>query len=134
VHQKLTRGLSGLAVATLFAATLTVAFPQGPAEKAPAPDNTKINKRDRNKAEPTADQQKENQADRDIASQIRKAIMDDKSLSTYARNVKIIAQEGTVTLRGPVRSSKEKEIIESKATQVAGKDHVVSQLEIKPEN
>jgi len=127
VH-KFTQGVSGLAAATLFAATLTVA----PAQEAPAPDNTKINKRDRNKAEPTADQQKESQPDRDTASQIRKAIMDDKSLSIYAHNVKIIAQDGTVTLRGPVRSTKEKEIIESKAAQVAGKDHVVSQLEIKP--
>ena len=129
-----TQRLSGLAAAAFFAATLTVAFAQAPAQDAPAPDNTKINKRDRNKAEPTADQQKESQPDRDTASQIRKAIMDDKSLSTYAHNVKIISQDGTVTLRGPVRSSKEKEIIESKAAQVAGKDHVVSQLEIKPEN
>ena len=134
MYQKLTQGLSGLAVATLFAATLTVAFPQGPAQEAPAPDNTKTNKRDRNKAEPTADQQKENPADRDTASQIRKAIMDDKSLSTYAHNVKIIVQDGMVTLRGPVRSAKEKETIESKAAQVAGNDHVASQLEIQPEN
>ena len=134
MYYKLTQGLSRVAVATLFAATLTVAFPQGPAQEAPAPDNTKINKRDRNKAEPTADQQKENPADRDTASQIRKAIVADKSLSTYANNVKIIAQDGMVTLRGPVRSSKEKESVESKAAQVAGKDHVVSQLEIKPEN
>jgi hyperosmotically inducible protein len=131
---KFTQCLSGLAAATFFAATMTVVFAQAPAQDAPAPDNTKINKRDRNKAEPTADQQKESQPDRDTASQIRKAIMDDKSLSTYAHNVKIISQDGTVTLRGPVRSSKEKEIIESKAAQVAGKDHVVSQLEIKPEN
>src|SRR5690349_13153655 len=66
-------------------------------------DNTKVNKRDRNKAEPTADQQTENRSDRDIAKDIRKAIVDDKSLSTYAHNVKVIVQNGSVTLKGPVR-------------------------------
>ena len=56
----------------------------------PQADNTKVNERDRNANEPTADQQKENRTDRDITQQIRKAIVGDKSLSTYAHNVKII--------------------------------------------
>ena len=55
------------------------------------PDNTKVNDRDRNKAEPTADQQKENRPDRDITRDIRRSIVQDKSLSTYAHNVKIIS-------------------------------------------
>ena len=46
--------------------------------------------------------------------------MQDKSLSTYAHNVKIVAQGGTVTLKGPVKSEEEKAAIEQKATQVAG--------------
>lgn len=45
------------------------------------PDNTKVNDRDRNKAEPTADQQKENRPDRDITRDIRGSIVQDKSLS-----------------------------------------------------
>jgi hyperosmotically inducible periplasmic protein len=60
----------------------------------PAPDNTKVNGRDRNTAEPTADQQKENRPDRDITRDIRRSIAADKSLSTYAHNVKIISQNG----------------------------------------
>ena len=52
--------------------------------------------------------------------EIRKSIVDDKSLSTYAHNVKIIAQNGQVTLKGPVHSEEERRSIESKATEVAG--------------
>jgi len=98
----------------------------------PAPDNTKVNQRDKNKAEPTADQQKENQTDRDIAAKIRQSIVKDKSLSSYAHNVKIIAENGTVTLKGPVRSDEEKTAVESKAAEIAGADKVTSQLEVKP--
>jgi hyperosmotically inducible protein len=98
----------------------------------PAPDNTKVNKRDKNNAEPTADQQKENQPDREIARKIRQSIVQDKSLSSYAHNVKIIAENGTVTLKGPVRSDEEKTAVEAKAADIAGADKVTSQLEVKP--
>ena len=57
-----------------------------------------------------------NATDRDLAKRIRSAIMDDKSLSTYAHDVKIVAQDGKVTLKGPVRSDEEKSAIEAKAT------------------
>ena len=99
----------------------------------PPPDNTKVNERDRSKSEPTADQQKENQSDRDITQQIRQSIVNDKSLSTYAHNVKIITQNGVVTLKGPVRSEAEKQNIEAKAIAVAGDGKVTDNLDIKPE-
>jgi hyperosmotically inducible protein len=101
--------------------------------KAPAPDNTKVNKRDRSKAEPTADQGKNNVNDRDIMQKIRKSIMDDKDLSTYAHNVKIVSQNGKVTLKGPVRSEEEKKTIEQKAEEVAGAGNVTNEITIKPE-
>ena len=101
---------------------------------APQADNTKVNQRDRNAGELTADQQKENRSDRDITQQIRKAIVQDKSLSSYAHNVKIITQDGTVTLKGPVRSEEEKKAIEAKAAEVAGGQKIDSQLEVKPKN
>ena len=97
-----------------------------------APDNSKTNKRDRDKSSPTADRQKMNPADRDLAKRIRSAITDDKSLSTYAHNIKIIAQDGKVTLKGPVRSEEEKSAIETKATEVAGAGNVINQLEVAP--
>jgi hyperosmotically inducible protein len=97
------------------------------------PDNSKVNKRDRNPGEVTADQQKETAADREMTSKIRKALMDDKALSTYAHNVKIVSQNGTVTLKGPVRSDAEVQAIVSKATQVAGSSAKIdNQLSVKP--
>jgi len=93
------------------------------------PDNTKQNKDQTN---PTADQQKMNPADRAITQKIRKAIHEDSTLSTYAHNVKIITQDGKVTLRGPVRSEEEKSNIEAKAVVVAGQGNVTNQLEIAP--
>ena len=99
--------------------------------QAPA-DNTKVNQRDRNANEPTADQQKENTSDRQLTAQIRRAIVKDKSLSTDAHNVKIIAQGGNVTLKGAVKSDAEKQAIESKAAQIAGDGKVNSELQVAP--
>lgn len=97
------------------------------------PDNTRMNKADNNSSNPTADQQQKDRSDRDITQQIRKSITMDKSLSTYAHNVKIIAQSGMVTLRGPVRTDEEKQTIEQKAAEVVGKDKVTSELSVKPD-
>ena len=97
------------------------------------PDNTSVNKRDRNPGEATADQQKMNAADRALTAKIRKSVVADKSLSTYAHNVKIISQNGTVTLKGPVHSDDEVTSIMAKATEVAGSpDKVVNQISVKP--
>ena len=94
-----------------------------------APDNTKKN---RDQTSPTADQQKVNPADRAITQKIRKAVHGDTSLSSYAHNIKIITQDGKVTLRGPVRSEDEKNNLQAKAVTVAGQDNVTNQLEIAP--
>jgi hypothetical protein len=101
-----------------------------PVDNTPA-DNTKMNERDRSANEPTADRQKDNRSDREMTQQVRKAIVKDKSLSTYAHNVKVITQNGMVTLKGPVRSEEEKKAIEAKAAEVAGRDKVTNQLDVK---
>ena len=109
------------------------ATPTSPSDKsaASAPDNTGKNERDRNPSEATADQQKDNSADMDLARQIRKALVEDKSLSTYAHNIKVIAQDGVVTLKGPVKTEQEKQSIEAKAAEVAGgADKVKSEIEV----
>lgn len=94
-------------------------------------DNTKVNKRDRKHTAATADQQKENATDREISAKIRKSLMDDKDLSTYAHNVKIITRNGVVTLKGPVRSEEEKKSVEAKAAEVAGADKVHNSLSVR---
>ena len=97
------------------------------------PDNSAVNKRDQNSDQATADKQKMNAADRGITASIRKAVMADKSLSTYAKNVKIISQDGTVTLKGPVRSDDEVKSLVDKATAVTGNsDKVINQLSVQP--
>ncbi len=96
------------------------------------PDNTKVNKADREKGAVTADQQNENPADRDLAKKIRQAVVDDKSLSTYAHNVKIVAQDGQVTLKGPVRTEAEKTAVVAKATEIAGAGKVKNEITVAP--
>jgi hyperosmotically inducible periplasmic protein len=108
---------------------MAVPIPQYQNNQQTAPDNTKKNK---DQTPPTADQQKTNPADRAITQKIRKAIHDDNSLSTYAHNVKIVTQDGKVTLRGPVRSEDEKNNLQAKAVTVAGQENVTNQLEIAP--
>ena len=93
-------------------------------------DNTKVNERDRATGAVTADQQKENTGDRDVTRKIRQSLMRDKTLSSYAHNVKVIAQDGRVTLKGPVRSDDERRIVEAKATEVAGAGHVTNEMSV----
>jgi hyperosmotically inducible periplasmic protein len=112
-----------------LAVSAGVAFAQTPQTP---PDNTKVNTRDRAKGAVTADQQKENAGDRELTQKIRKSLMADKSLSTYAHNVKVVAQGGQVTLKGPVRTEDEKRNVEAKAVEVAGAGHVVNQISIAP--
>jgi len=73
-----------------------------------------------------------NPADRNTTKQIRKSIMQDQSLSTYGHNIKIITQDGKVTLKGPVRTADDKANIVAKAVAVAGADNVTDQLQIAP--
>jgi hyperosmotically inducible periplasmic protein len=100
--RRLTLGISLVLPLTLFGA---------PQQR----DNSRANKDNH----PTADQQKETSADRELAQKIRKSVIDDRSLSTYAHNVKIIVQNGVVTLKGPVRSEQESKAIQAKAQQFA---------------
>jgi hyperosmotically inducible protein len=121
---------------SLFLITLLCSVPSIWAQTAndqnAAPDNTKVNTRDRDKNEMTADQQKENRSDRELARQVRRALVKDKSLSTYAHNVKVIARDGAVTLKGPVRSEEEKQAVEAKAVEVAGQGKVTDEISVAP--
>jgi hyperosmotically inducible periplasmic protein len=95
---------------------------------AASPDNSANNKAQTN----TADQQSEASADRMLTQKIRKAIIADKSLSMYGHNVKIIAKDGAVTLKGPVHTDDEKQAIGSIAATAAGSaDKVTNDLTVK---
>jgi hyperosmotically inducible periplasmic protein len=94
-------------------------------------DNTEVNVRDRSEATKTPIDQNENQKDIDITANIRKRVVD-TNMSVNAQNVKIITQDGKVTLRGPVKSEDEKAQIEKLAHEVAGPENVDNQLEVQP--
>ena len=93
-------------------------------------DNSAINKRDAELPTKTPLDQRENQSDINITAEIRKRVVDTQ-MSTNAQNVKIITQDGKVTLRGPVKTNDEKKRIEEIAWSVAGETKVDSQLEIE---
>ena len=126
---KLSRLILPVGSLVFCASLMAVPMPGSQDPQQTPPDNTKQNKDQTN---PTADQQKMNPADRAITQKIRKAIHEDSTLSTYGHNIKIISQDGKVTLRGPVRSEEEKSNIEAKAVAVAGQGNVSDQLEIAP--
>jgi len=97
-------------------------------------DNTGKNIRDRDSKTKTPFDQSESEADRTLTQKIRQAIMSDDSLSTNAKNIKIISINGVVTLRGPVSSSSEKDAIARKVNDVQGIVKVDNQLEVTRSN
>jgi len=113
-----TNRLSVVSFAVFFA--LAIASAQ-------APDNTTNNK----EHQVTADQQSNSTSDVVITQKIRKALTADKSLSTYAHNVKIITANGVVTLKGPVLSEDEKKTVVSKASEVVPSGNINNQITVK---
>lgn len=92
-----------------------------------APDNSSQNK---GHAE-TADNQSNSQTDRQITAKVRKAIVSEKDLSTYAHNVKVITVNGQVTLKGPVQTEDEKQKVVGLAANVVSPEKVINQLTVK---
>ena len=99
-------------------------------DKGALPDNTGVNARDRDASKLTPLDQSNEPRDLEITKQIRQAVVDDASLSTNAKNVKIITRGGKVTLRGPVSNDIEKSAVAAKAAAVAGMENVVNELDI----
>ncbi len=122
-----------LLVSLVLLGSTALLFSQDPAGQSSS-DNTKTNQQDRNSNSPTADKQGKADSDINLTKQIRHAISDDKALSTYAHNIKVVTRNGQVTLRGPVRSEDEKRAIEAKSAEIAGGTNVVSELTVKPKN
>jgi len=94
-------------------------------------DNTKKNERDKSSETRTPVDQSNAPEDLEITKNIRHAVVQDKSLTMTAKNVKIITAGGQVTLRGPVKTAEEKKKIEDFAMAAAGKDKVTSEIEVK---
>lgn len=96
--------------------------------------NTEKNVRDRDSRAQTSFNQSEDQLDRNITAEIRQIIMNDDVLSTNAKNIKVISVDGVVTLRGPVDTLQEREIILKKINNVRGIKNINNQLEVVKAN
>jgi len=93
-------------------------------------DNSKQNERDFDHPTLTPGDQRDNDVDRGITQKIRQDVVKMDSLSTNAKNVKIITIDSVVTLRGPVDSEQEWTDIGAIAAVIAGVKRVDNQLEI----
>jgi osmotically-inducible protein OsmY len=94
------------------------------------PDNTAINERDRSNDTQTSGDQSNSSADLKITQAIRQALMKDGELSTSAKNIKVITENGQVTLRGPVKTAQEKARVDQLAKSAAGGAPIVDQLDV----
>jgi osmotically-inducible protein OsmY len=128
VKGKCIAGTIALGLAVSFGAFTGAASAQDP----PQQEHSTRDRSAKTPSKPTADDAKNNVPDREIMQRIRKTVVDDKSLSTSAHNVKIIAEHGKVTLRGPVETQEEKQSIEKVAADVAGAGNVTNEITIKP--
>jgi len=100
-----------------------------PPDEATRRDNTAVNARDDNSSKTPLDQG-QSSTDVSVTADIRKAIVNKSTMSINGRNVKIITENGQVTLRGPVDSQAEKDAIDKIAKDRAGEDKVDNYLEI----
>jgi hyperosmotically inducible periplasmic protein len=112
----------------------TVSLAAMAADDKTKPDNTAINERDRSGETQTSGDQSNSSADLKITQAIRQALMKDSELSTTAKNVKIITNNGQVTLRGPVKNAQEKAKIAQLARSAAGGANIDDQLDVKGSN
>lgn len=108
--------------------------PSAAVDKSADADNTANNKGDERDSAVTPTDQQENSRDLELTQKIRQDIMDAESLSFAAKNAKVIAQNGKVTLRGAVDTEQERAVIASIAKQTAGAEAVDNQLEVKKNN
>jgi osmotically-inducible protein OsmY len=95
-----------------------------------AADNTKKNERDQHAPGLTSGDQAENESDRTITQLVRQSVVKGDNISVAGKNVKIITQDGVVTLRGPVKTAQEKIDIAAVAKQTDGVKSVDNQLEV----
>jgi len=109
----------------------TTKTPPAQGQTTPRADNTGINVRDKGGETKTPQKQTNGEADRKLLAAVRRAVVDDKTLSKSAHNVKIVTKDGVVTLRGPVTSEDEKTKVEKIAQQVAGVTNIENQLDVK---
>ena len=105
----------------------TVKTPAATSTPAPRNDTTKPTK-------PDAMSQGNDAAEREVTQAIRKAVVAREGMSMAAKNVVIVTEKGTVTLKGEVPTESEKATIAEIASSNAGSRTVDNQIVVKPSN
>ncbi len=119
-----------LSISTMFVMAVVLSVGVQSASFAEMADNTGMNARDKAPEAVTADAQSQSPEDMKITADIRSGIIGDQALSTYAHNIKIIVQNGKVTLKGPVRSSDEQEKIKDIASGIVGYGNISNEMDV----
>jgi len=139
LKKMITTSLTAAVLTALGGTPMAFADDRAPSkERAPASDRSPTNTAENNPdnspegQKPTADQSKNDKSDVKLAAEIRRSVIRDKALSTSAHNVKIIVENGFVTLKGPVKSNAEKLSVQKKADEVVGAKNVHNEIEVSP--
>ncbi len=94
-----------------------------------APDNTEMNKKYLDRAQPTAQDQGNSDAELQIARRIRQSLSTD-DFSVYGQNLKVIVRGETVTLKGPVKSDDERRRAIEAARAAAPSSSIANQITV----
>jgi hyperosmotically inducible protein len=123
--------LNYMKLTTISLLCLSVFTLSAVAQDTPEADNTGKNERDRSGETQTSGDQSNKSEDVKLSAAVRRAVVKDHSLSSMAKNVKIVTANGVVTLRGPVKSEAEKTKIGELAQSAASNAKIDNQLEVK---
>jgi hyperosmotically inducible periplasmic protein len=93
-------------------------------------DNSRVNVQNRAGTQVTAENQSSDSKDIEITQEIRRELMQDDDLSTYAKNIKVVTRSGKVVVTGPVQSAQERTKIEQIAQNVAGQQNVQNNMTV----
>jgi osmotically-inducible protein OsmY len=72
------------------------------------------------------------ESDRTMTVKIRRSLEEDVSLADQVHNVRIIAINGEVTLRGQVNTADERQRVEQKAREPIGIARIINQIDVSP--
>lgn len=95
-----------------------------------SPDNSAANQRIIDANGLTAQNQSGLEKDIDVTTRIRQELVNDKTLSTYAKNVKIIVLKKGITIKGPVNTIAERDRIVNVANGVAPQMKIYNQMTV----
>ena len=109
---------------------LVACNPSNPYQNSSASKNDALQGSEEKNGLPTVMEQSENPIDRMITKKIRLALIEDDDLSVVARNIRIITNDGVVTLIGTIKNPTENAKIEKIVAGTVGVKRLNNKLEV----